>query len=148
LALNLHERAGHHDEVADALHVEDRHDVEVVLELLEDARDGDVADVHLVALDEVQQQVERAAERVEIDLVIVHERWPVARGWWLVYPAAPTAARLVRMSSAAYTVHRYTKQARIRLTGIGGRERETNPAPVRRIARREEPTVSDTIDAG
>ena len=69
LALDLHQRGRRHQEVAGAFHVDQREDVEVLLELLGHARHLDVADVHLLALDEEQQQVQRAAEGVEDDLV-------------------------------------------------------------------------------
>jgi hypothetical protein len=38
------------------------------------ARHGNVADVHFLALDEVEQQVHRPAEGVEIDLVFMRSR--------------------------------------------------------------------------
>ena len=45
------------------------HRVEVLEVLLGDERDRDVEDVELVLLDQVQQQIERTLEDVELDLV-------------------------------------------------------------------------------
>jgi hypothetical protein len=69
LALQLDQGGGQDEELAGPLHVESLDGVQVVEELLGDPGDGDVADVDLVALDEVQEQVERAVEGVECDLV-------------------------------------------------------------------------------
>ena len=66
-ALDLHERRGHDEELPRELDVEFAHGLDVVEELVRDARDGDVEDVHLVPLDEVEEQVERAVEGIERD---------------------------------------------------------------------------------
>ena len=43
--------------------------VQVLEILIGDARDGDIVNVHFVALDQMQQQVEGALEFLELDLV-------------------------------------------------------------------------------
>src|SRR5260370_1332533 len=58
LALDLHQRRRHHQEVAGPFDIDQCQHVEIRLELLGDAGDRDVAHVDLVALDEVKQQVE------------------------------------------------------------------------------------------
>jgi hypothetical protein len=63
------EERGHVDVVGRDLEVELLHRVEVERVLLGDQDDGDVVDVDLVLLDEMQQQVERPVERREADLV-------------------------------------------------------------------------------
>ena len=70
LALDLHQRGGHHEEIAGALDVDHRQDVEVVLELPGHARDGNVTNVDLLPLDQVEEQVERTAKDVEVDEII------------------------------------------------------------------------------
>ena len=62
LRLDVNERRGHHEELAGDVEVELLHQLDRVEVLLRDERDRDVVDVHLVLLDEVQQQIERPLE--------------------------------------------------------------------------------------
>ena len=75
-ALDLHQRRGHDQEVAGELDVELVETLEMLEELVGDRRDGDVENVHLVLLDEVEEQVERAVEGVERDGVGHEKRHP------------------------------------------------------------------------
>src|SRR5947199_142894 len=68
-ALQLHQRGGHDEELAGPLHVDRLDGVQVVEELLGNAGNGDVPHVDLAALDQVKEQVQRAVEGVECDLV-------------------------------------------------------------------------------
>src|SRR5262249_4057386 len=56
--------------ITNPLNVDNLEDVEVVLELLGHPRDGDVAQVDLVPLHQVKQQVKRAVEDFEVYLVL------------------------------------------------------------------------------
>ena len=69
-ALDHHERGGHHDELARHVEVELAHEVEVLHVLLGDAPDRDVVDVQFLAADQVQKQVKRALEYLEVHLVV------------------------------------------------------------------------------
>ena len=60
--LDVQERRGHADELAGHVEVDLLHRLERLQILLGDQGDGDVEDVDLVLVDEVQQQVERALE--------------------------------------------------------------------------------------
>ena len=60
--LDVNQRRGHHEELPRDVEVQLLHQVEVVEVLLGDERDRNVVDVHLVLLDEVEQQ-SRAAPR-------------------------------------------------------------------------------------
>nr|WP_263429880.1 hypothetical protein [Nannocystis pusilla] len=81
-ALEVRQRRRHHQVVARDLEVELAHDVEVLEVLLGDERDRDVEDVELVLAHEVQQQVERALEHLELDRVDRARRpLPLARAW-------------------------------------------------------------------
>ncbi len=68
LRLDAHERRGHLQELAGPLQAQvpldslDRRD-----ELTRDLRDRDVEDVDVLRADQVEQQVERALERLEVD---------------------------------------------------------------------------------
>jgi hypothetical protein len=75
---DLHEGGGHHQELARVLDVQFLDRQHVPEELLGDGRDRDVEHIHLVPLDQVQEQVERAVERVESDEV--WHNGPVGRG--------------------------------------------------------------------
>ena len=71
LRLDVDERRGHHQEFARDVEVQLLHQLDRVEVLLRDERDRDVVDVDLVLPDEVQQQVERPLEVVELDRVRV-----------------------------------------------------------------------------
>ena len=68
-ALDLQKRRRHHDEVARQLDVQGLQQVEVGEVLVGDLRDLDLADIHLLALDEVQQEVHGAVVNIKFDLV-------------------------------------------------------------------------------
>src|SRR5262249_30086642 len=85
LAFDLHERRRSDEEITGALHVDQFDEPKVFEKLLSDLGDGNIDDVYLVALDEIEQQIKRAAEGVEIDRV-VHASWSVASYQWSVYP--------------------------------------------------------------
>ena len=73
-----HEQVARHDEeLAGAVDVERRDPLlEVLDELVGDARDGQLVDVDLGLLDEVEQEVERALEGVERDAKVSHRGLP------------------------------------------------------------------------
>jgi hypothetical protein len=65
--LDLHEQRGHLEEIADRIDVnllQHREDLEV---LLGDPRDGDLEHVQLMLPHEIEQQVQRACKRVELN---------------------------------------------------------------------------------
>ena len=68
LALDVDQRRRHHQEFAGDVEVELLHQVQVLEVLLGDDRDLDVVDVHLVLLDQMNEQIERAFERLQLDL--------------------------------------------------------------------------------
>src|SRR6185369_12053459 len=59
-ALDIHERRGHHEKLAGDLQVELAHEVNVRDELRGELGEVDLVNVHLLLLDEIEQQVERA----------------------------------------------------------------------------------------
>jgi hypothetical protein len=67
--LDLHQRARHHEEVADVVQVERAQHREVLEVVVEDARDADLVDVELRLPHEVQQQVHGAREDRELDAI-------------------------------------------------------------------------------
>jgi hypothetical protein len=62
LALDLHQRGGDDEELAGQFDVDQLDDSEVVEELFGDAGDGDVEQVDLVPLDQVEQEVQGAVK--------------------------------------------------------------------------------------
>ena len=79
--LDVDERRRHHQELPRHVQVEVLHQVDVVEVLLRDDRDRDVVDVHLVLLDEVQQQIQRPLELGEPDRIGLEDRFKL----WLVF---------------------------------------------------------------
>jgi hypothetical protein len=67
LALDVDERRRHHQELAGDVQVELLHQVEIFEVLLGDDRNLDVVDVHLVLLDQMNQQIERTFEGLHLD---------------------------------------------------------------------------------
>ena len=78
-ALDVDQRRRHHQELAGDVEVELLHQVEVLEVLLGDQRDRDVVDVHLVLLDQMNEQIERALERLHLDLDVVELRLETPR---------------------------------------------------------------------
>jgi hypothetical protein len=68
--LDLHQRGGHDQEIARQIDVESLEDLDVLQVLVGDLGDGDIVDIHLFLADEIEQQIERAGEDVEVDAVI------------------------------------------------------------------------------
>ena len=93
-AFQIHQVGGHHDELGGEVDVEELEGVDVVEILAGDALDGDGMDVHLVLLDEVEQEVERAFEDFEADFVVVGFHEPGGRG------SAACGARQISLASA------------------------------------------------
>src|SRR6266481_1978686 len=73
------QRGGHHEELARHIEVELLHQIDVREVLVRDEGDRNVAHVHLVLLDEVNQQVERTLECLELDVVRVRRRFEFFR---------------------------------------------------------------------
>jgi hypothetical protein len=71
-ALHFHEPRGHEEELGDAVDVDLRGVAQALDVAVGDPCDGDVVDVDLLPLDEVEEEVEGAAVVVEFDAV-VHE---------------------------------------------------------------------------
>ena len=80
LRLDVDERRGHDEIVAGDVEVELLHQADRVEVLLRDERDRDIVDVHLVLLDEVQQQIERSLELLEPDGKGVGARFEILMG--------------------------------------------------------------------
>ena len=68
LALDVNQRRRHDEELAGEVEVQLLQQVQVLEVLLRDDRDLDVIHVHLVLLDQMDEQVERAFERLQLDL--------------------------------------------------------------------------------
>jgi hypothetical protein len=77
LRLDVDEGGRHDDELAGDVEVQLLHHLESLEILLRDERDRDVVDADLVLLDEVQQQIERALERLQLDRERVRRRFEV-----------------------------------------------------------------------
>ena len=69
LRLDAQQRRRHEQVLAAHLEIEQFEQLEVLKVLLRDQRDGYVADIHLVFLDQVQQEVKRSFEMFEPYLV-------------------------------------------------------------------------------
>jgi hypothetical protein len=67
--LDMNQRRRHDEELARNIQVQLLHQGDVGEVLLGDERNRDVVDVHLVLANEVNQQVKRSLERIELDLV-------------------------------------------------------------------------------
>jgi hypothetical protein len=65
----VNQRRRHHEELPRDVEVQILHQVDVLEVLFRHLEDRDVVDVHLVPLDEMQQQIERALEIIEVDRV-------------------------------------------------------------------------------
>ena len=68
LALDVDQRRRHHQELAGDVEVQLLHQVQVLEVLPGDDRDLDVVDVHLVLLDQMNEQIERPFEGLQLDL--------------------------------------------------------------------------------
>jgi len=80
-ALDIHERRGHHEELAGDLEIELAHHLDVFDELRGELGEIDRIDVHLLLLDEIEEQIQRAFKDLEFDFVFGHSRaanqpWP------------------------------------------------------------------------
>ena len=71
-ALDVHERRGHHEELAGNVEVELAHQLDVPDELGRDLGDVDVVNVHLLLFHKVEEQIERSFEDLELDFVFRH----------------------------------------------------------------------------
>ena len=86
LALDVHQRGGHDDELAGELEVEPLHQVDVFAELVGQLDHVHLVDIDLFLADEVQQQIQRPLEHFELVSQIAH--WTAGRGfsagtiWW------------------------------------------------------------------
>ena len=70
--LDLHERRGQHEEVADRFRIELLDQLNALDELSHDPRDRNLADVDLFAADQKQKQVQRTVVDIECDFVVGH----------------------------------------------------------------------------
>ena len=71
----MDQRRGHHQELTCHVEVEVLHQRDVAEVLLGDERDRDVVDVQLVLANQVQEQVERPLEGIELDLIGIGRRF-------------------------------------------------------------------------
>ena len=76
-ALDVHERRGHHEEFAGDLQVELPHQVDVFDELGGQLGEVDLVNVHLLLLDQIKKQIERAFKDLEFDFIFRHARQPM-----------------------------------------------------------------------
>ena len=76
--LDVNERGRHDEELAGHVEVQFLHQVEVVEILLRDQRDRNVVDIHLVLLDQVQQQIERPLEIEQANRIVLEDRFEFA----------------------------------------------------------------------
>ena len=65
--LDVNQRGGHHQEVAGHVEIQLLQQMNRIEILLRDDHDRDVVDVQLVFPDQIQKQIERAVEVVELD---------------------------------------------------------------------------------
>ncbi len=72
--LDVDERRRHHEKFTGDIETQFGHQIQVFEVLLRDEDDRDVVDVHLVLLDEVQQQIERALEVLQADRIVAEDR--------------------------------------------------------------------------
>ena len=69
----MDERRRHDKELPHHVEVQLLHEPQVVQVLLRDERNRDVVDVHLMFPDEVQQQVERPFEDLQMDRIVLED---------------------------------------------------------------------------
>jgi len=77
--LDVDQRGGHDQELADGVEVELLHQLYIFEILLSNQGDRNIVDVHLVLLNEVNQQIQRPLERLELDGIRVRRRFKVRR---------------------------------------------------------------------
>ncbi len=70
---DVHERRGHHEKFAGNLQIELPHEIDVFDELRGEFGEVDFVNVHLLLLDQIKEQIERAFEDLELDFVFRHE---------------------------------------------------------------------------
>jgi hypothetical protein len=70
LGLDHHQRGGEDEELSDVVEVEVLDQLDVAEVLVEHPRDRDVVDLDLFLPDEVEKQVHRAGEVLELDAVV------------------------------------------------------------------------------
>jgi hypothetical protein len=76
-ALDIHERGGHDQELAGHLEVQQPHGLDVLDKLARQARQVDLVNVHLLLLDQVKEQVERAFKDLEFYFILTHGPRPL-----------------------------------------------------------------------
>ena len=129
LRLDVDERRRHHQELAGDVEVQLLHQLDRVEVLRGDQRDRDVVDVDLVPPDEVQQQIERAFEVLEVNRQGVDRRFEVGS---VIHISARSLIR--DPHRVAHTFHRLVRRRPARASTLrrgslsGGRDR---PAPPR-----------------
>ena len=74
LRLDLDQQAGHRQEVAHGVDVQLLQHRQILEILVGDRRDGNIGDLHLVLPHQVEQQVQRTAEHVQVNAKVDH-RW-------------------------------------------------------------------------
>ena len=74
LRLDLDQQAGHRQEVAHGIDVQLLQHRQILEILVGDRRDGNIGDLHLVLPHQVEQQVQRTSEHVQVNAKVDH-RW-------------------------------------------------------------------------
>ena len=71
-ALDEHQRRGHHEKFAGDFEIELAHHLDVFDELRGELGEVDLVNVHLLLLDEIKEQIQRAFKDLELDFVFGH----------------------------------------------------------------------------
>ena len=79
LALDVHERAGHHEEFAGDLNVEFAHEIDVLNKFARNLGEVHLVDVHFLLLHQVKQEIHRPLKHLEFDFIFRHVRAPQNR---------------------------------------------------------------------
>jgi hypothetical protein len=102
--LDLHQGSRHHQELAGNVEIQLLHQVQVIEILLGDDGDLNVVHVHLVLLDQMNEQIERAVEALQLDLDRLELRLEnlFGRRWFAAAGRRRTVGRNVRRIGHQY----------------------------------------------
>src|SRR5215471_1028501 len=130
--LDVNQRRRHDEKLAGDVEIQLLHQLNRVEILLRDERDGNVMDFHRVLLDEMEEQIERSLEVLELDGKCVNRRLEIL----VLHPNTSTSLRSVRGPSFRSPLHARaccrrtspragTRAWRARRCGVHGSDRDT-----------------------
>src|SRR5258708_31977772 len=83
LRLDVHQRAGHHEELPGRFEIQFLDQIEVAEVFLGDTRDGDVVNIEIILADQKQQEVQRPFEVLQANVNRFHQLSPFRGNVWV-----------------------------------------------------------------